>query len=416
MSENKKVKSAYFTQEELPVLYKMEHNPKRVGDEWLDEGATKEDEDKSLHKQEVKKAKNKRRSERRKAKSGEPKERKPVERIGIDIDSQVANRKPLERRKCLLRSTIAECPTPAELRTAWILRNKSLENQLRLGGMMMVVECYVNNALIRKYDDKMPKIVGRKPGVLGWIREHCPELEPKYKTLQRWKNFTKRFLQELEILDPIPLSVLFDRSVSIDSLAEMEVQVQPRYSGKDGGEDQKKHDRDVESVGKIAYKYPWELSDILTDANHRLFRNNLNYSSIPDFYGKFPAYAAAIEKARKEIAGGISQDLRERITRKDKVIFKNSHDIADMCEDTNGEKKQSGTEGSIRDVAVEVARGVMDVSEKAVGMKPISEDEKEFGMVGRLGLRAVKGLKSGAKAALEGCSKLYDAWLVYKWK
>ena len=148
--------------------------------------------------------------------------------IPIDPASQRANRLPLERRKCIRRSTLAPCPTANELRTAWRFHNTSREAFIRLGGLLLDLDCYVDNSLITIIRRGLMKIVGRQRGLRGWIADNCEELAPHYKSLQRIKNEVKRFRQCAEVLDPVPVSVLLNPAVDPASLSGMEVHVQPR--------------------------------------------------------------------------------------------------------------------------------------------------------------------------------------------
>ena len=66
----------------------------------------------------------------------------------------------------------------------WTASRSSLEGKILLGVLLGDLESAVDNAYIR---DETGEIVGRKPGIRGWIDENCPVLSKRYKTLMRYK-------------------------------------------------------------------------------------------------------------------------------------------------------------------------------------------------------------------------------------
>ena len=112
-----------------------------------------------------------------------------------------------ERRKIKRRTTTAPMPTPEGLMEAWNNRKDSKEDMIILGGMLEDLECYVDNRL---YFDDRNGIVGRRGGIRGWLKEFCPELSPKYKTLMRYKAMAKKLRQATGTKDPTPTSKLLE--------------------------------------------------------------------------------------------------------------------------------------------------------------------------------------------------------------
>ncbi len=108
-----------------------------------------------------------------------------------------------ERRKVRMRHTLSPCPTRLELLDAWTKVKDSPEALLRFGSLMEDLECYVDNSL-RRTDDGV--IVGRRPGIKGWLQLEIPALYIKYKTVMAYKAAAKRMRQVLDIRDPLPLS------------------------------------------------------------------------------------------------------------------------------------------------------------------------------------------------------------------
>ena len=87
-----------------------------------------------------------------------------------------------------LRRRRTECvrgePKPEQLLAAWEESRTSLAGKLRLGALLSEIEPHVDQSLIR---DEAGHIVGRRPGILGWLRWNCPELVPHYKAIMAYK-------------------------------------------------------------------------------------------------------------------------------------------------------------------------------------------------------------------------------------
>ena len=267
-----------------------------VGDRWFPKTSSAAERAEYLAKYCHREERNRRRRERRHATSA-PKPHPPRRSIPDDPESQCANRMPLERRKCVRRSTIAECPTPDDLRTAWRFRNDSREAYIRLGGMLLDLDCYVDNSLITIMVHNKAKIVGRKAGLRGWISENCPELEGNYKTLQNIKGIVKRLRQSVGVIDPVPVSVLMDPSISEQELSDVKVHVQPR----DGGVDQ------------VRNRFVWEESPLLSDLDGRKYFHNENYWLI-NFRTTRATTSDGLDTIRKNFRLAIIPDGKENRT------------------------------------------------------------------------------------------------------
>ena len=94
---------------------------------------------------------------------------------------QEACRRSLRRKRIV---SVRETPKPAQLLSAWEESRTSLAGKLLLGALLSEIEPHVDQSLIR---DEGGHVVGRHPGIRGWIRLHCPELEPHYKTMMAYK-------------------------------------------------------------------------------------------------------------------------------------------------------------------------------------------------------------------------------------
>ena len=110
-----------------------------------------------------------------------------------------------ERRKIRARRTDNDCPTKEQILDAWIARRKSHEDAIRFGSLIEDLECYIDNSLRRDEDGV---IVGRNPGVKGWLRENIPALALQYTTVMRYKAAAKKLKQITELSDPTPMDVV----------------------------------------------------------------------------------------------------------------------------------------------------------------------------------------------------------------
>ena len=82
-----------------------------------------------------------------------------------------------------------------------------VEEKLRLGAMLLDAEAVVDSSLIR---DENGEIVGRKPGLRGWLEENCPQLLPHYGSLMRYRRLAATFREEHGMADPISVLLLID--------------------------------------------------------------------------------------------------------------------------------------------------------------------------------------------------------------
>lgn len=187
---------------------------------------------------------------------------RPGRRTGAAAPIDTLHRLACERRKLLCRATVARQPTATDLRVAWHFRNRSHANRLRLGCLMMDLECFVDNSLYGKFNGKNPKIDGRSPGIRGWLRDNCPELLPKYFTLMRLKGLARRVQQSSRLADPVPTSALLDTSITAADLLARDIHLQPR------------------GLHAFCRRFPWEIGERKVDHQGRTFLTNEGYRRI----------------------------------------------------------------------------------------------------------------------------------------
>ena len=111
-----------------------------------------------------------------------------------------------ERRRIRRRRTESPCPTREAILDAWTHAREGREAMLRFGSLLEDLECYVDHEL-RIADGR---IVGRAPGIKGWLRENIPALALRYTTVMRYKSAAKKLRQVVELPDPIPVAAVLD--------------------------------------------------------------------------------------------------------------------------------------------------------------------------------------------------------------
>ena len=119
-----------------------------------------------------------------------------------------------ERRKIRARRTDNDCPTKERILDAWIARRRSHEDAIRFGSLIEDLECYIDNSLLRDEDGV---IVGRNPGVKGWLKENIPALALQYTTVMRYKAAAKKLKQIVELTDPTPVDVVLPKDAVADA-------------------------------------------------------------------------------------------------------------------------------------------------------------------------------------------------------
>ena len=111
-----------------------------------------------------------------------------------------------ERRRVRRRRTESPCPTREAILDAWTHAREGREAMLRFGSLLEDLACYVDHELRLAGG----RIVGRAPGIKGWLRENIPALALRYTTVMRYKAAAKKLRQVVELPDPIPVAAVLD--------------------------------------------------------------------------------------------------------------------------------------------------------------------------------------------------------------
>ena len=114
------------------------------------------------------------------------------------------------KRICITRKASVEAPpTPDELRRAWesARGHGPLTAKLLAGTLLSNLEPAVDQSYLRAEDGT---IIGRRPGLKGWLRGYCPDLVPHYKALMSYKALADKLRVALGIEEPDTLSCIID--------------------------------------------------------------------------------------------------------------------------------------------------------------------------------------------------------------
>ena len=111
-----------------------------------------------------------------------------------------------ERRRIRRRRTENPCPTREAILDAWTHAREGREAMLRFGSLLEDLACHVDHGLRLAGG----RIVGRAPGIKGWLRENVPALALRYTTVMRYKAAAKKLRQVVELPDPIPVAAVLD--------------------------------------------------------------------------------------------------------------------------------------------------------------------------------------------------------------
>ena len=123
----------------------------------------------------------------------------------------------VERRRIRARSTTNACPMREVLLDAWNRRRDSHEAAIRFGSLLEDLECYLDNSLRRNEDGV---IVGRNPGIKGWLCDNLPEIYEKYTTAMRYKAAAKKLKQVADLADPTPADVVLPQAAAARAVRE----------------------------------------------------------------------------------------------------------------------------------------------------------------------------------------------------
>ncbi len=146
-------------------------------------------------------------------------------------------------RACRINRKISVNPPPTAeaLEAAWRATRggrrgdpEVLAARFRLGALLSDLEPVVDQSYIR---DVAGTIVGRQPGLRGWIAMHTPDLLPYYKTLMAYKSLADKLRMALGIEEPDTLDGVLElgktvSKISVDEPEKLEEGEETETSGK----------------------------------------------------------------------------------------------------------------------------------------------------------------------------------------
>ncbi len=109
-----------------------------------------------------------------------------------------------QRRRIRKARSLNPPPSPEELLAQWHKTRDSVEDALRFGAMLLDLEPAVDNGLVIDHEEGCGRIRGRKPGIKGWLADHCPQIG--YKTAMRYKAFAQKAREIAGLEAPVPAS------------------------------------------------------------------------------------------------------------------------------------------------------------------------------------------------------------------
>ena len=121
------------------------------------------------------------------------------------------------------KTSVNPPPTAEALEAAWKATRggrrrdpEVLAARLQLGAMLSDLEPIVDQSYIRDEDGT---VVGRQPGLRGWIAMHTPALLPYYKTLMAYKSLADKLRMVLGIEEPDTLDGVLELGKPVSKIS-----------------------------------------------------------------------------------------------------------------------------------------------------------------------------------------------------
>ena len=105
------------------------------------------------------------------------------------------------------KTSVDSPPDPEAVRQAWEASRRSLAGKLLAGTLLSNLEPVVDQSYIRDEDGT---VVGRRPGIKGWLAVNCPDMLPHYKALMSYKALADKLCMALGVEEPDTLSSVLD--------------------------------------------------------------------------------------------------------------------------------------------------------------------------------------------------------------
>ena len=102
------------------------------------------------------------------------------------------------------KTSVEAPPEPEAVRAAWEASRRSLAGKLLAGTLLSNLEPVVDQSYIRDADGT---VVGRRPGIKGWLAANCPDMLPHYKALMSYKALADKQIGRASCRDRVFLTV-----------------------------------------------------------------------------------------------------------------------------------------------------------------------------------------------------------------
>jgi len=111
------------------------------------------------------------------------------------------------------RYRLLSCPTPAEVMEQWhkVRGQRNPLEALKFGAMLLNITQYVDASPIYNAHGR---VVARNPGVKGWLKEHCEEIN--YVTAMGYRKFAEKVTQVIQLPEYMPLEWVLPGTESLD--------------------------------------------------------------------------------------------------------------------------------------------------------------------------------------------------------
>ena len=204
------------------------------------------------------------------------------------------------------KTSVNPPPTADAIRKAWEASRTSLMGKLLVGTLLSDLEPVVDQSYVRTEDGT---IIGRRPGIKGWLLQNCPDMLPHYKAMMNYKALADKLRKALGIEDPDTLAGVLDFGC-LDSkpgeggvkfpVADLQTGTVAKETGHKGGKTQKTRSEEGDKVPKslqffIEYK--------LLKQNHQIIKNSIHALFADCAEEKMPRTIAALDAILREKLG-----------------------------------------------------------------------------------------------------------------
>ena len=127
------------------------------------------------------------------------------------------------------KTSVDAPPEPEAVRAAWRASRRSLAGKLLAGTLLSNLEPVVDQSYIRDADGT---VVGRRPGIKGWLAANCPDMLPHYKALMNYKALADKLRMALGVEEPDTLFGVLDFGETAQDAADGDAGAASKTAGR----------------------------------------------------------------------------------------------------------------------------------------------------------------------------------------